>query len=79
MRNLHLVTKEKFEEVKKYFEMLPDSSDIKKEFNKFIEGSFSFDDLSLWLKNNLSRGSIDVNIMTKVDKTNYFKKEKVTL
>ena len=72
-----LATKEKFEEVKKYFRMLPDSSDLKKEFNKFIDKSFSFDDLSLWLKKNLSIGSIDVNIMTKVDKTNYFKKEKL--
>ncbi len=72
-----LATKERFEEVKKYFRMLPDSSDLKKEFNKFIEKSFSFDDLSFWLKKNLSIGSIDVNIMTKVDKTNYFKKEKL--
>ena len=74
---LTLVTKEKFEEVKKYFKMLPDNSDIKQEFNQFIANSFSFEDLSIWLKNNLSRGSIDVNIMTKVDKTNYFKKEKL--
>ena len=57
--------------------MLPDNSDIKQEFNQFIANSFSFEDLSIWLKNNLSRGSIDVNIMTKVDKTNYFKKGKL--
>ena len=70
-------TKDKFEEVKKYFAMLPDTSEVKKEFNKLIENSFSFEDLSLWLKDNLSMGSIDVNIMTKVDKTNYFKKEEL--
>jgi hypothetical protein len=70
-------TKDKFEEVKKYFAMLPDSSDVKKEFNRLIENSFSFEDLSAWLKDNLSMGSIDVNIMTKVDKTNYFKKEEL--
>ena len=70
-------TKDKFEEVKKYFAMLPESSDVKREFNKLIENSFSFDDLSVWLKNNLSMGSIDVNIMTKVDKKNYFKKEEL--
>jgi hypothetical protein len=70
-------TKDKFEEVKKYFAMLPDSSDVKKEFNRLIENSFSFEDLSVWLKDNLSMGSIDVNIMTKVDKTNYFKKEEL--
>ena len=70
-------TKEKFQEVKKYFMMLPDSSDIKQEFNAFIANSFSFEDLSIWLKDNLSQGSIDVNIMTKVDKKNYFKKEEL--
>jgi hypothetical protein len=70
-------TKDKFEEVKKYFAMLPETSEVKKEFNKLIENSFSFEDLSLWLKDNLSIGSIDVNIMTKVDKTNYFKKEEL--
>ena len=70
-------TKDKFEDVKKYFAMLPDSSNVKKEFNNLIENSFSFEDLSVWLKDNLSIGSIDVNIMTKVDKTNYFKKEEL--
>mgnify|MGYP000580632388 FL=1 len=70
-------TKDKFEEIKKYFAMLPDSSDVKREFNKLIENSFSFEDLSVWLKDNLSMGSIDVNIMTKVDKKNYFKKEEL--
>lgn len=70
-------TKDKFEDVKKYFAMLPDTSNVKKEFNNLIENSFSFEDLSLWLKDNLSMGSIDVNIMTKVDKTNYFKKEEL--
>ena len=70
-------TKDKFEEVKKYFAMLPDSSAVKREFNKLIENSFSFEDLSVWLKDNLSMGSIDVNIMTKVDKKNYYKKEEL--
>jgi len=70
-------TKDKFEEVKKYFAMLPDSSDVKREFNKLIENSFRFEDLSVWLKDNLSMGSIDVNIMTKVDKKNYFRKEEL--
>ena len=74
---LSTATSEKFDEVKKYFAMLPDSSDVKKEFNTFIANTFSFDDLSTWLKENLSMGSIDVNIMTKVDKTNYFKKEEL--
>jgi hypothetical protein len=70
-------TQDKFSEVKKYFEMLPDTNEMKKEFNNLTSNSFSFEDLSAWLKENLSMGSIDVNIMTKVDKTNYFKKEEL--
>jgi len=70
-------TKEKFEDIKKYYSMLPERSEVKKEFNKIISESFSFEDLSKWLKDNLSMGSIDVNIMTKVDKVNYFKKDKL--
>ena len=70
-------TSSKFEEVKRYFEMLPDGSSIKDDFHEIISQSFTFEDLSDWLKENLSFGSIDVNIMTKVDKTNYFKKEEL--
>ena len=66
------VTKDKFQEVKKYFAMLPDDIKIKHEFDRLTSGIFSFNDLSVWLKKNLVMGSIDVNIMTKVDKTNYF-------
>ena len=70
-------TSSRFEEVKKYFEMLPDGSSIKDDFHEIISKSFTFEDLSDWLKENLSFGSIDVNIMTKVDKTNYFNKEEL--
>jgi len=70
-------TSEKFDEIKKYFSLLPNSSDIKKEFFDKINESFSFDDLQQWLKENLSIGSIDVNIMTKVDKTNFHKNEEL--
>ena len=70
-------TSSKFEEVKKYFEMLPDGSSIKDDFHEIISKSFTFEDLSDWLKQSLSFGSIDVNIMTKVDKDNYIKKEQL--
>jgi len=72
-----LSTQEKFEDIKKYFSLLPNTSDIKKEFYDLIEGAFSFDDLKRWLDDNLSMGSIDVNIMTKVDKTNFLKNEEL--
>ena len=70
-------TNEKFDEIKKYFSLLPNSSNIKQEFFDKINESFSFDDLQQWLKENLSIGSIDVNIMTKVDKTNFHKNEEL--
>ena len=68
---------ENFEEITKYFEMLPEGSKIKNEFLDFTSANFSFTDLSNWLKENMSLGSIDVNIMTKVDKKNYFKNEEL--
>ena len=55
-------TSEQFEEIKKYFAMLPDGSDIKDEFIKLTTTTFSFEDLATWLKEHLSMGSIDVNI-----------------
>jgi hypothetical protein len=64
-------------EIKKYFQMLPDSSAIKQEFRNFTAKYFNLSEIENWLKENLSRGSIDVNIMTKVDKENYKNEEKL--
>ena len=75
--DLSIVTSGKFDEAKKYFSMLPESNLLKTEFENLISHNFSFDDLTDWLRKNISMGSIDVNIMTKVDKTNYFKKEEL--
>ena len=47
--------------------------------SKIIESSFDFEDLQEWLNSNLSVGSIDVNIMTKVDKTNFHKNEELSV
>lgn len=64
-------------EIKKYFSILPDSSPLKQEFNKRTKNHFNFNELKVWLNENLTTGSIDVNIMTKVDKDNYIKKEQL--
>lgn len=74
---LKMATFEKGHEFKKYLEMLPDTSAIKQEFLNFDSSKFSFEEIGNWLKNSLSMGSIDVNIMTKVDKENYWNKEKL--
>ena len=68
-------TKEKVENLKTFFSTLPDTSQLKKEFNKLTEKYLNIVEISTWLKKNLNMGSIDVNIMTKVDKRNFFKDE----
>jgi hypothetical protein len=70
-------TIEKSSEIKHYFNMLPDSSSIKQEFKALTEKYFNLNEIRNWLKDSLSMGSIDVNVMTKVDKDNYKKEEKL--
>ena len=70
-------TIEKGNEIKEYFDTLPDSSTIKQEFQNLTAKYFNLNEIRNWIKNNLSMGSIDVNIMTKLDKENYIKKEKL--
>ncbi len=70
---------EKGNEIKEYFSMLPDSSKIKQEFKSLTEEYFDLNKVKDWLKDNLSMGSIDVNIMTKLDKENYSKNEKLPI
>jgi len=65
------ITSVKSEEIKKYFSMLPDSSDLKQEFKSLTEKYFHINEIKKWVNENLSMGSIDVNIMTKLDKPNY--------
>ncbi len=61
-----------YQEIEKYFALLPSSSELKNNFNEFIENnSVNFNDIQNWLYKNLSIGSIDVNIMTKLDGANY--------
>ncbi len=68
---------EKSSEIKEYFNMLPDGSSLKREFKNLTDKYFNLDEIRNWIKEKLSMGSIDVNIMTKVDKVNYLKGEKL--
>lgn len=72
------VTAESATDLKKYFSMLPETSSLKKEFKNLTKDSFNFEEIKAWAKDNLIMGSIDVNIMTKVDKENYRKKIKLS-
>ena len=69
-------TSEKSNELKKYLEMLPDYSSIKQEL-KELKTKLNLDELKKWINENLSMGSIDVNIMTRLDKENYIKDDKL--
>ncbi len=71
------VAAETSDDIKAYINMLPDNSTIKVEFNKLTANGYNFADIKKWASKNLTMGSIDVNIMTKVDKDNYIKKEKL--
>jgi len=64
-------------EVKEYLSMLPDGTSIKRELKNLTDKYFNINEAGDWIKDNLSLGSIDVNIMTKVDKVNYSKGEKL--
>ena len=66
---------EKEEELEKYFDLLPDFSNIKNRFNSFMKNNTVREDIINWIESNLMPGDIDVNIMTKVDKENYESKE----
>lgn len=84
------LSQNKFEELKnnilntkdaiyEYLNMFPDNSTLKQDFKKLTEKYFNFDEIKTWLKNYLSMGSIDVNIMTKIDKDNYIKNKKLPI
>jgi len=75
--DLKNVSAEKSEELFNYISMLPDSSIMKAEFEKLTATDLDFSKIKNWVSNNLSMGAIDVNIMTKVDKDNYIKNEKL--
>lgn len=68
---------EKSEELQQYINSFPNFSDIKKKFQEFVRHNTLKEDLRIWLDTHLHPGSIDVNIMTKLDKENYRGDEKL--
>jgi hypothetical protein len=60
-------------ELSKYFEMLPDLSGLKIKYKEMlgIKDKNMMVKLQNWLRENINPGSIDVNIMTKLDKANF--------
>ncbi|VAW13806.1 FIG00651849: hypothetical protein [hydrothermal vent metagenome] len=67
------------DEIAKYFNLLPEASVLKQEFKAFTDKITDTSEIKKWLKNNLSLGDINVNIMTKLDKVNYRKNEALSI
>ena len=64
-------------EITKYYEMLPDSAPLKKSYLKMLETSDASEKKTMqeMLRTQAVPGSIDVNIMTKLDRNQYKKGE----
>jgi hypothetical protein len=77
--NLKNSFEEKSSEFEKYMDMLPDFSELKQSFIHKIHNNSLKDEVHNWIQNHLKLGSIDVNIMTKLDKVNYHKNEKLPI
>lgn len=57
-------------ELDKYLDMLPDAESIKSKFALGLKGRKAAEELSNRIKEFLAAGSVDVNIMTKLDQVN---------
>lgn len=57
----------------KYFEMLPENHELKNAYYSMLQATnkVTRETIAQFLRNQISPGSIEVNIMTKVDKNNY--------
>lgn len=76
--NTASLKKEPFHEgsgITKYFELLPDESPLKKLYQQMVQTDDKTIKVSIQnkLREFVSAGSVDVNIMSKIDKTNYTK------
>jgi len=58
-------------ELEKYLNMLPDFSHLKPKFNLADKGRQAVEELSKWINEKMHVGSIDVNIMTKLDQAHF--------
>ncbi len=86
LNTLDNIVKDKFNELKnsaselgkefeKYMELLPDISPLKQKFIEFQQDIHKKKDHLQWIISHLTAGDIDVNIMTKLDKSNYLNGE----
>ncbi len=85
---LNRIVRDKFEELKKsalekgselseFLEMLPDFSPLKAEYKALLTENNYLEKVQEWIRNRLAPGSIDVNIVTKLDRKNQKNGEKL--
>jgi hypothetical protein len=70
---------EKSNELELYFDLLPSFSELKKQFEEKIKNNEHIKEIKKWLDANLKPGSIDVNIMTKLDSANFVGNEQLPI
>lgn len=66
-------SRESLKEIKRYLDLLPDNAELIAQLRTLTSNRESLKGLGKWLDENLCPGSIDVNVMTKLDKPNFFK------
>ncbi len=67
------------DEAKAFIDLLPDTSTFKHKFTDILNNNPDSNELKEWLDHNFSKGSIDVNIMTKIDKDNYHENKQLPI
>lgn len=75
IKNLRVSAFEKGSEITKYFEMLPEHNRLGSLYHRMMRSDDETEKkaIAIYLRNQVQPGSIDVNIMTKVDKNSYDK------
>ncbi len=66
-------------EIKKYFDLLPDNSPVKQKFEQLIADKTDVQAMHTWIMDTIRFGSIDVNIMTKLDRTHFHNDEQLPI
>ena len=75
VESFRLAARETYTQVREYLGLLPENATLLDDFNAWVKTKKNPSDIVAWIRENLPVGSIDVNIMTKVDKTNYYNGE----
>jgi len=68
-----------YDKVKDYIKNLPEASALMQDFEELVNKRLNIDKVKEWVSDKLRKGSLDVNIMTKVDRDNYVDGEKLPI